>query len=347
MYTKKRIGVFGAGAIGGVLGGLLSRAGNDVTFIDTWNEHIDQINSNGLIVTNQESSYLCKPKAIHINKLQEITDKFDIGIIAVKSYDTEWVTHALKNYVKEEGFFVGFQNGINDYTISNIVGEERTLGAVITIAAMASEPGLAWRTDSRGDDTAYKVGEMIGGVSERLKDFVAMMQAVGRTEVTENLMRDRWTKLMVNCMDNTLSGLTGWGTAEVRSEPLTQDVAIQIAAEVIKVAKSTGNDITDINGISPEEYLDAAEGRNLEELKNKFLDSAKMAGSASRPSFGQDVLKKRRTEVNYLTGYVSQIGKNNNIATPICDKITKIVNDLGVGFDPAPAHLDEIENMIN
>ena len=45
--------------------------------------------------------------------------------------------------------------------------------------------------------------------------------------------------------------------------------------------------------------------------------------------------------------YRGQIGKKNNIATPICDKITKIVNDLGVGFDPAPAHLDEIENMIN
>jgi 2-dehydropantoate 2-reductase len=347
MYDKKRIGVFGAGAIGGITGGLLSRAGHDVTFIDTWYEHIEKINSNGLIVKNQESEYLCKPKAIHINNLQGIKEKFDIGIIAVKSYDTEWATHALKNYVKDEGYFVGFQNGINDFTISEIIGEEKTLGCVITIAAMASEPGYAWRTDSRGNGTAYKVGEMSGGVTERLKDFVAMMQAVGHTESTDNLMRDRWTKLMVNCMDNTLSGLTGWGTSEVRSEPITQDVAIKIAAEVINVSKSEGYEITDINGIHADEYLDAASGNKIEELKNKMLDGAKLAGSASRPSFGQDVLKKRRTEVNFLTGYVSKIGKKNNVKTPVCDKITAIVNDLGVGFDPSPNHLSEIEKMIS
>ena len=127
MYDKKRIGVFGAGAIGGVVGGLLSRAGHDVTLIDTWFEHVEQINKNGLIVTNQESSYRCKPKAVNINKLQEIKEKFDIGIISVKSYDTEWATHALKNHVKENGFFVDFQNGINDLRIAEIVGKTATV----------------------------------------------------------------------------------------------------------------------------------------------------------------------------------------------------------------------------
>jgi len=347
MYDKKRIGVFGAGAIGGVVGGFLSRAGHDVTFIDTWYEHIEKINSNGLIVKNQESSYRCKPKAIHINNLQGIKEKFDIGIIAVKSYDTEWATHALKNYVKDDGYFVGFQNGINDFTISEIVGKDKTLGCVITIAAMASKPGFAWRTDSRDRyDTCYKVGEMSGGVTERLKNFVLMMEAVGHAEITENLMRDRWTKLMVNCMDNTLSGLTGWGTSKVRTEPITQDVAIKIAAEVIHVSKSEGYEITNINGISADEYLEAASGNKIEELKNKFLEAAKLAGSASRPSFGQDVLKKRRTEIDYLTGFVSTVGKNNNIPTPFCDKITEIVNKLGVGFEPSSEHIKDLEKML-
>ena len=148
-------------------------------------------------------------------------------------------------------------------------------------------------------------------------------------------------------MANPLAGLTGWGTSKVRTEPLTQNIAIQIASEVVMVAKSEGYKLGKIMGMQPEDFVDAASGKNIEEIKNQFLDAAKQAGSASRPSFGQDVLKKRRTEVNYLTGYVSQIGKKNNVATPICDKITKIVNDLGVGFEPAPEHLNEIENMIN
>jgi len=346
MYEKKRIGIFGAGAIGGVVGGLLSRAGHDVTFIDTWYEHIEKINSNGLIVKNQESEYLCKPKAIHINNLQGIKEKFDIGIIAVKSYDTEWATHALKNYVKDEGYFVDFQNGINDLKIASIVGEEKTLGCIITISAVASKPGYAWRTDNR-KDVCFKIGEVSGGVTERLKDFVAMMQAVGLSGYTEDLLSERWSKLMVNCMANPLAGLTGWGTSKVRTEPITQNVAIQIASEVVKVAKSEGFKMGKIMGMEPDNFVDAANGKNIEEIKNQFLDAAKQAGSASRPSFGQDVLKKRRTEINYLTGYVSDMGKKNNISTPFCNKITKIVNDLGVGFDPSPEHIEELEKMLS
>ncbi|RZP14157.1 MAG: ketopantoate reductase family protein [Chloroflexi bacterium] len=346
MYDKKRIGVFGAGAIGGITGGLLSRAGHDVTFIDTWYEHIEKINSNGLIVKNQESEYLCKPKAIHINNLQGIKEKFDIGIIAVKSYDTEWATHALKNYVKDEGYFVDFQNGINDLKIASIVGEEKTLGCIITISAVASKPGYAWRTDNR-KDVCFKIGEVSGGVTERLKDFVAMMQAVGLSGYTEDLLSERWSKLMVNCMANPLAGLTGWGTSKVRTEPITQNVAIQIASEVVKVAKSEGFKMGKIMGMEPDNFVDAANGKNIEEIKNQFLDAAKQAGSASRPSFGQDVLKKRRTEINYLTGYVSDMGKKNNISTPFCNKITEIVNDLGVGFDPSPEHIEELEKMLS
>ena len=346
MYDKKRIGVFGAGAIGGITGGLLSRAGHDVTFIDTWYEHIEKINSNGLIVKNQESEYLCKPKAIHINNLQGIKEKFDIGIIAVKSYDTEWATHALKNYVKDEGYFVDFQNGINDLKIASIVGEEKTLGCIITISAVASKPGYAWRTDNR-KDVCFKIGEVSGGITERLKDFVAMMQAVGLSGYTEDLLSERWSKLMVNCMANPLAGLTGWGTSKVRTEPITQNVAIQIASEVVKVAKSEGYKMGKIMGMEPDNFVDAANGKNIEEIKNQFLDAAKQAGSASRPSFGQDVLKKRRTEINYLTGYVSDMGKKNNISTPFCNKITEIVNDLGVGFDPSPEHIEELEKMLS
>ncbi|MDC0253040.1 hypothetical protein OAK52_02635, partial [Chloroflexi bacterium] len=286
------------------------------------------------------------PKAIHINNLQGIKEKFDIGIIAVKSYDTEWATHALKNYVKDEGYFVDFQNGINDLKIASIVGEEKTLGCIITISAVASKPGYAWRTDNR-KDVCFKIGEVSGGVTERLKDFVAMMQAVGLSGYTEDLLSERWSKLMVNCMANPLAGLTGWGTSKVRTEPITQNVAIQIASEVVKVAKSEGFKMGKIMGMEPDNFVDAANGKNIEEIKNQFLDAAKQAGSASRPSFGQDVLKKRRTEINYLTGYVSDMGKKNNISTPFCNKITEIVNDLGVGFDPSPEHIEELEKMLS
>ena len=70
MYRKKRIGIMGAGGIGGVVGGLLSRAGHDVTLIDTWPEHISQIKNSGLLVSTSESLYKCKPKAVSYTHLR-------------------------------------------------------------------------------------------------------------------------------------------------------------------------------------------------------------------------------------------------------------------------------------
>ncbi len=101
-------------------------------------------------------------------------------------------------------------------------------------------------------------------------------------------------------------------------------------------------------GLDPDDFIDAADGKkNVEEIKSQMLEQARQAGSASRPSFGQDVLKKRRTEIDYLTGFVSQVGKKNNISTPFCDKVTEVVNSLGVGFEPSEENLAEIEKLLD
>ena len=115
---------------------------------------------------------------------------------------------------------------------------------------------------------------------------------------------------------------------------------------MVKVAKSSGFKMGKIMGMDPVDFIDGANGKKLEEIKSQFLEAANLAGSLSRPSFGQDVLKKRRTEIDYLTGYVSKIGKRNRVPTPFCNKITEIVNNLGVGFDPSPDHLKDLERML-
>ena len=84
----------------------------------------------------------------------------------------------------------------------------------------------------------------------------------------------------------------------------------------------------------------------MEDIKNQMLEQARQAGSASRPSFGQDVLKKRRTEIEFLNGYVSEKGKQMNIPTPFNDEIVNIVLGLGIGFDSDPAHIKKLIEML-
>lgn len=345
MAAGKRILIMGAGGIGSVVGGLLSEGGHDVTLVDQWVEHVEAIKKNGLIVETRWDKHHTHPRALHLYELAQEETPFDIAIIAVKSYDTDWATMFVKPYVDpENGIFVDYQNGINDERVAAVAGADRTLGCIITISAAVYDPGFALRTDTNG--LAYKIAEQDGSDTPRARELVEIMQAAGETEFTDDLWGDRWSKLMINCMNNALAGVSGYGTAETRTNTDTRRIGIQLGAEVARVAKAHGHKLHAVLGLSPEMVIDAAEGRNIEEVESMLLETARKAGSGGVPSFGQDVRKGRRTEIDFLNGYVSAKGREVNVSTPFNDRIVKVVHDLGIGFEGDPTHLKPLVEML-
>src|SRR5207302_926020 len=115
---------------------------------------------------------------------------------------------------------VDFQNGMNDERVAAVAGRGRTLGCVITIGAGLYEPGHAMRTDAGA--VGFKVGELDGRDTARVRELARVVSEVAPATVTTNLFGERWSKLAVNCMANPLAGLSGLGTAEVRTEPGAQ-----------------------------------------------------------------------------------------------------------------------------
>src|SRR5213079_714905 len=214
-----RIGIMGAGAIGSVVGGMLTRAGHDVTLIDQWPDHIEAIKRHGLRLSGTCGEHLVPVKAMHIHETQGLRDPFDVIFISVKSYDTEWATALATVYLRQpSGIVVDFQNGLNDERVAAIAGRERTLGCVITIGAGMYEPVHALRTDT--GTVGFKLGELDGRDTERARALARILSDVAPARVTTNLWGERWSKLAVNCMANPLAGLSGLGSAEVRSEPV-------------------------------------------------------------------------------------------------------------------------------
>ena len=340
-----RIGIVGAGGIGSVVGGLLSEGGHDITLIDRWQEHIEKIRADGLIVETRTGEHLTNPRAIHIHELQLETEPFDAAFIAVKSYDTEWATTLMLNHVDPvDGVFVSFQNGINDEQMAAIAGVERSLGCVITISAAVYEPGRALRTDNKSP--GFKIAEHDGADTARARQLIEVMNSVELTEFSDDLWGERWSKLMINCMNNALSGVSGYGTAQVRTDRDARRIGIQLGAEVARVARALGIKLHPVIGISPDSVIDAAEGRNVEEVETTLLESARSAGSGGVPSFGQDVRKGRRTEIDYLNGYVSEKGRQAGVPTPFNDMIVEIVHDLGIDFTGDPKHVQPLVDML-
>src|SRR5262249_35397128 len=271
-----RMGRIGAGAIGSVVGGLLTRAGHDVTLIDQWPEHVEAMKQRGLRLSGTCGEHVVAVKALHIHEAQSIEAPFDTVFIAVKSYDTDWAVHLGLSYLAQpDGVLVDFQNGINDERLAALAGPQRRLGRVSTLGAGMYEPGHAMRTDSGA--IGFKVGEHDGSESPRAREIARILGDVAPAKVTTNLWGERWSKLTVNCMANPIAGLSGLGSAEVRSEPLPRRIAIHIAAEVIQVGRGAGYEVEPIYGIDAQRFVDAAAGRGLEQVetdvaaRGKFL----------------------------------------------------------------------------
>jgi len=211
-----RIGIVGAGAIGSVVGGLLTRAGQDVTLIDQWPDHVEAMKRSGLRLSGTCGDHVVRVRALHVHELQSVTTPFDAVFIAVKSYDTEWATAlALPYLAQPDGVVVDFQNGINDERVAAVAGRQRTLGCVITIGAGLYDAGHAMRTDTQA--IGFKIGELDGRQTERARRLAEIMTDVAKSVVTTNLFGERWSKLTVNCMANPLAGLSGLGSAEIRT----------------------------------------------------------------------------------------------------------------------------------
>ncbi len=342
---RARIGIIGAGAIGCVVGGLLAKAGHDVTLVDPWPEHVEQINASGLRLSGSCGEHVVPVRALTLHEMALVREPFDLAFVAVKSYDTEWATQlAVDHLRKPDGIVVDFQNGINDHRVAHVAGRERTLGCVILISAGMYEPAHAIRTD-RGS-AAFKIGEHDGRDTARARRVAAIMSEVAPSVVTTNLWGERWSKLALNCMLNPLAGLSGLGTAEVRLDPVTRRIAAHLGVEVVRVGTVLGHRVEAILGIDTKRFADASDAAAIEALGRDIAADAQ-SRSGGRPSMLQDVMKGRRTEIDHLNGFVAAEGRRAGIPTPFNDAVVAAFHAHGVGtLKPDLRNLDPLLGLL-
>jgi 2-dehydropantoate 2-reductase len=111
------------------------------------------------------------------------------------------------------------------------------------------------------------------------------------------------------------------------------------------VGRAVGHEVEPIYEIPTQRYIDAYNGNGLQALLTDIADIARKRGGGE-PSLLQDVKKKRRTEIDYLNGYVCDEGKRKGVTTPYNDAVVATIKSLGVGFKPDPRNLDPVVAML-
>jgi len=318
-----KIGIVGVGAIGTVLGTLLNSKGIEVDLIDGFKENVIAMQKNG---TEIRGSIQVKTHG-HAYYLDELTNKYDLLFLLTKQFDNKEVLNKLLPHLHSTSIICTLQNGAPEESVAEIIGEDRTIGGAVGFGATWIKPGVTELTSKKKalEEFAFEIGEMNGEVTERIKEVNAILQNVGGSEVSNNLLGIRWSKILMNATFSGMSAALGCTFGEVLDDPRGYWCLAHLADETIKVAHAQG-----INLVKMQDQdlgLLELNDRTPKEILSKFPYFKKTWDQHrdTKASMLQDLEKGRTTEINYINGVVSNKGKEYGIATPFNDMVVEIV----------------------
>jgi 2-dehydropantoate 2-reductase len=254
----------------------------------------------------------------------------------------------IRQYLAPDGYAVSLQNCMNEETIAGIVGWGKTLGCIASsITVNLPEPGHIHRGAGKGGKahTVFRTGEIHGRITKRAEEIFRLVSYADSAKVTDNLWGERWSKLVANVMQNGLSACTGLPGGEILKSDALRHFSARLGSEAIRVGQAHGYQLEEILHLPPETIARAGEG-DAEAMKacdeQRFKDARKTSG-AQRPSMGQDMQKGRRTEIEFLNGYVVREGEKVGLACKANAVLTDIVKRVERGeLQADPKHITEL-----
>lgn len=286
-----RIGVIGAGALGLYYGALLQRVGNEVHFL--LRRDFDAISQKGLKVFSINGDF--ELSEVHGHQTANEIGKVDLVLIGLKTFANQQLVELVRPLLEEKTAILTLQNGLgNEELLSAAFGAEKILGGVAFLCSNRGEPGEVHHLG----EGRILLGEYSGGLSERCRMIAQLFCAAGvQCEVSDDLLRTRWEKLVWNIPFNGLSALTGKTVSDLLQHLPTRQLVASLMREVISAANRqqiTTRIDTDILinnmlkfsdamiGYQPSMMIDRLEGRplELEAIYNIPLVRAAEAGAA-------------------------------------------------------------------
>lgn len=297
-----KIAILGTGAMGGVYGYKLYQGGYDVTFIDIWKEHVEAMKANGLKVDGLGGEAHFKAKCT--DKSEEV-GPVDLVIILVKAYDTLSAIKGALPLIGPETMVVSLQNGVgNIEKLASVIDPKHIIGGVTSHSAFMVAPG----NNHHAAASYTSIGELDGSISERIKKVADIFEKSGLIPVviSDNVTGLIWKKLMGNISINAICALTHIRNGQILDFEEMAEVSRLAVMETAAVARAKGI----VMDYDP-----------WETARKVMIDTVN-----GRASMLQDVMAKRRTEIDVINGAVVQEGKTLGIPTPVNQTLTALVS---------------------
>lgn len=294
-----RIAVLGTGANGASVGADLTRAGLDVTFVEQWPDHVAAMRRDGVRVEVAGVTEVTDVRVHNLCEVAEMREKFDVVLLMVKAYDTRWACELIRPVLADNGVVVGIQNGMTMPDITEIVGPERTLGAVIEIASTMFEPGIIRRDTSRATSW-FAVGGSDGAAHARAPQIADILRHAGRVEISDDIASSKWMKLVANCTELVTSAVLDMTVMEAARVPGMRAVMIEAGNEAVRTCLALGHQLRPIIGMTSDDLTEPTSF--AEALLQVVHDKFSIEGQLT--TVLQDWRKGRRSEVHELNGHI-------------------------------------------
>jgi 2-dehydropantoate 2-reductase len=311
----RSIAVVGAGAVGGFFAALLARAGHAITLVAR-PAQVEAIRRDGLRL-----EMAGKTESITVGASTDAASvrDADLVLVGVKSTDTEAVAREIAPHLAPGAIVLSLQNGVeNAPTLARHV-PGLVVPAVVYVATSAPEPGLV-RHHGRGD---LVIGALQGGVlrdtaiARRLQDLVDLFaSAQVPVRISPDVMAELWSKLMVNCAYNAVSGIAQATYAQLAALPAVRELQHAVVAEVAALAAAEGVDLALAPSLQAMEKIALA-------MPDQYSSTA------------QDMARRKPSEIEHLNGFVVRRGRELGVATPANQALYALVRLIEAGHGAA------------
>ncbi|HKJ92567.1 MAG TPA: 2-dehydropantoate 2-reductase [Longimicrobiales bacterium] len=331
--------IWGAGAIGGTIGAYLARAGHDIVFVDTVEEHVRAVRDRGLHITGVEEFSARAPAYTP----DTVTGLFTTILLCVKAHHTAAATRMLAPHLSEGGAVVSVQNGLNEPVIAGIVGPERTVGCFVNFGADYMEPGVV----HYGGHGAVVVGELDGETTPRIEYLYHVFQDFDEHAVlSPNVQGYLWSKQAYASM-LFATAVTDDGIADVLDDDAFRPVITALAREVVAVATEQLVALEPFDGFDPSAFLPDAPPEAAEQSLDALVAFNRRSAKTHSGIWRDLSVRKRRTEVDAQIGAVVELGRQHGIPVPLNARLVRMIHQIEEG-DRALAreNLEELATLL-
>jgi 2-dehydropantoate 2-reductase len=316
--------IWGAGAIGGTLGAYWARAGVPVLLVDLDADHVEACRAQGLQIEGPIDTFT---QVIPAVAPDELAGTYGRIVLAVKAHQTVDALAALKPHLREDGYVLSAQNGLNEITIAQTIGNERTMGCFVNFGADWMGPGRILY----GNRGAIVVGEIDGRVRDRTRDMFELLKQFDSDAVlTEDIWGYLWGKLAYGAM---LFGtaLTGDSMSVNFADPQRKPVWQALGREVVSVAHARGVRPRGFGEVRPEAFAPGAPKSDADRVIAWLADYTSQTAKTHSGIYRDLAVRRRRTEVDAQIGIIAKLAREQGIPTQALDHLVALIHDVEDG----------------